>query len=143
MKASLFLLFSVFLFYFILLISSSSEFCNSQGPVESVSIGEIRLSLRQSLVKLGVGFLSRDPKLQVLISDLEVVTRTTKSNKGTTKGRQKTKSRKPRSAGRGKWMVIANIARFLSISVTDLALKVAISYHDSPKHCNETFRIFC
>ncbi|KNA17373.1 hypothetical protein SOVF_080580 [Spinacia oleracea] len=94
-----------------------------KGPVESVSIGEIRLSLRQSLVKLGVGFLSRDPKLQVLICDLEVVTRKTKSNKGTTKGTQKTKTRKPRSAGRGKWMVIANIARFLSVSVTDLALK--------------------
>uniref|UniRef100_A0A803LK69 FMP27/BLTP2/Hobbit GFWDK motif-containing RBG unit domain-containing protein n=1 Tax=Chenopodium quinoa TaxID=63459 RepID=A0A803LK69_CHEQI len=94
-----------------------------KGPIESVSIGEIRLSLRQSLVKLGVGFLSRDPKLQVLICDLEVVTRTTKSNKGTTKGTQKAKTRKPRSAGRGKWMVIANIARFLSVSVTDLSLK--------------------
>ncbi|KAL2893065.1 Protein SABRE [Bienertia sinuspersici] len=94
-----------------------------KGPIESVSIGEIRLSLRQSLVKLGVGFLSRDPKLQILICDLEVVTRTTKSNKGTTKGKQKSKTRKPRSSGRGKWMVIANIARFLSVSVTDLALK--------------------
>lgn len=95
----------------------------NKGPIESVSIGEIRLSLRQSLVKLGVGFLSRDPKLQVLICDLEVVMRTTKSNKGKTKGTEKTKNRKPRSSGRGKWMVIANIARFLSVSVTDLALK--------------------
>ncbi|XP_057533189.1 protein SABRE isoform X1 [Amaranthus tricolor] len=94
-----------------------------KGPIESVSLGEIRVSLRQSLVKLGVGFLSRDPKLQVLICDLEVVTRTTKSNKGPTKGTQKSKTRKTRSAGRGKWMVIANVARFLSVSVTDLALK--------------------
>lgn len=94
-----------------------------KGSVESVSIGEIRLSLRQSLVKLGVGFFSRDPKLQVLICDLEVVMRISESKKGTTKGTQKTRTNKPRSAGRGKWMVIANIARFLSISVTELALK--------------------
>ncbi|WJX29262.1 hypothetical protein P8452_17920 [Trifolium repens] len=46
-----------------------------QGAVESVFVGEIKLSLRQSLVKLGVGFISRDPKLQVLICDLEVVMR--------------------------------------------------------------------
>ena len=108
-------------------------YCLSQGPIESVSLGEIRVSLRQSLVKLGVGFLSRDPKLQVLICDLEVVTRTTKSNKGPTKGTQKSKTRKTRSAGRGKWMVIANVARFLSVSVTDLALKVANSYYRPPK----------
>uniref|UniRef100_A0A7C9DLQ6 Uncharacterized protein n=1 Tax=Opuntia streptacantha TaxID=393608 RepID=A0A7C9DLQ6_OPUST len=99
-----------------------------KGSVESVSIGEIRLSLRQSLVKLGAGFFSRDPKLQVLICDLEIVMRTSKSKKGTTQGRQKTKTNKPRASGRGKWMVIANVARFLSISVTELALKVVVIY---------------
>ncbi|XP_015579784.2 protein SABRE [Ricinus communis] len=92
-----------------------------KGPLESISVGEIRLSLRQSLVKLGVGFISRDPKLQVLICDLEIVMRT--SSKGT----QKKKTRRVRSrssgSGRGKWMVLANIARFLSVSVTDLAVK--------------------
>ncbi|KAF5818651.1 putative FMP27, GFWDK domain-containing protein [Helianthus annuus] len=92
-----------------------------KGAVESVSVGEIRFSLRQSLVKLGVGFMSRDPKLQLLISDIEIVTRA--SNQGSKKtGSQK--SRKSRSSpGRGKWMVVANVARFLSISVTDLAVK--------------------
>lgn len=89
-----------------------------QGPIESVSVGEIRVSLRQSLVKLGAGFFSRDPKLQVLISDLEVVIRPPNKSK------QKVKSRRPRTSGRGKWMLVANIARFLSISITDLALKV-------------------
>ncbi|KAL2505953.1 RNA pol II promoter Fmp27 protein domain [Abeliophyllum distichum] len=59
-----------------------------KGAVESISVGEIRLSLRQSLVKLGVGFISRDPKLQVLICDLEVVMRVSK------KSTQKTKSKK-------------------------------------------------
>lgn len=90
-----------------------------QGAVESVSVGEIKLSLRQSLVKLGVGFISKDPKLQVLICDLEVVVRP--STKSTTKG----KSRRSRTAGRGKWMVVASIARFLSVSVTDLVVKVS------------------
>ncbi|KAF8029833.1 hypothetical protein BT93_E2300 [Corymbia citriodora subsp. variegata] len=88
-----------------------------KGPIESVSVGEIRVSLRQSLVKLGAGFFSRDPKLQVLISDLEVVIRPPNKSK------QKVKSRRPRTSGRGKWMLLANSARFLSISITDLALK--------------------
>ncbi|KAL7085464.1 hypothetical protein ACP275_14G282700 [Erythranthe tilingii] len=89
----------------------------NKGAIESISIGEIRLSLRQSLVKLGVGFISRDPKLQVLICDLEIVIRSS------TKSTQKTRSKKSRSSGRGKWMVLANMARFLSISLTELVLK--------------------
>lgn len=97
------------------------DFGDIQGAVESISVGEIKLSVRQSLVKLGVGFISRDPKLQVLICDLEIVMRPT--NKSTSKAK---KARKPRSSGRGKWMVVANIARYLSVSVTDLVLKVFI-----------------
>ncbi|KAL5074890.1 hypothetical protein RYX36_013874 [Vicia faba] len=88
-----------------------------KGAVESVSVGEIKLSLRQSLVKLGVGFISRDPKLQVLICDLEVVMRP--SNKSP----RKKKNRKSRASGRGKWMIVGNIARYLSVCVTDLVLK--------------------
>ncbi|KAJ0254517.1 Protein SABRE [Hirschfeldia incana] len=91
----------------------------NKGAIESVSAGEIKLSLRQSLVKLGVGFLSRDPKVQVLICDLEVVMRSTTSIKNVSKA----KSRKPRNSGRGKWMVVANIARFLSVSVADMVVK--------------------
>ncbi|KAL3617141.1 hypothetical protein CASFOL_038888 [Castilleja foliolosa] len=88
------------------------------GAVESISVGEFRLSLRQSLIKLGVGFISRDPKLQFLICDLEVVMRSSKKSTQTT-----TRSKKSRSSGRGKFMVLANMARFLSVSVTDLVLK--------------------
>ncbi|KAI3491193.1 hypothetical protein L1887_44439 [Cichorium endivia] len=92
-----------------------------KGAVESVCVGEIRFSLRQSLVKLGVGFMSRDPKLQLLISDIEIVTRASNKNAKKTESR---KSRRSRSnPGRGKWMVVANMARFLSISVTDLVVK--------------------
>ncbi|KAJ0087364.1 hypothetical protein Patl1_08685 [Pistacia atlantica] len=89
-----------------------------KGAIESVSVGEIKVSLRQSLVKLGVGFISKDPKLQVLICDLEVVMRPS------SKSSKKTKTRKPRSSGRGKWMVVANTARFLSVSVTDMVVKM-------------------
>lgn len=89
----------------------------NKGAVESISVGEIRLSLRQSLVKLGVGFMSRDPKLQVLICDLEIVIRSSK------KTPQKARSKKTRSSGRGKWMVLANMARFLSVSISDLVFK--------------------
>ncbi|OVA01833.1 FMP27 [Macleaya cordata] len=93
-----------------------------KGAVESVSVGEIKLSLRQSLVKLGVGFISRDPKLQLVICDLEVVIRS--STKSVKKARSGSRSGKPRSSGRGKWMVVANMARFLSVSVTELVIKV-------------------
>nr|XP_043638538.1 protein SABRE isoform X2 [Erigeron canadensis] len=92
-----------------------------KGAVESVSVGEIRFSLRQSLVKLGVGFMSRDPKLQLLISDIEIVTRTSAQSPKKTESRKSRISRS--SPGRGKWMVVANVARFLSISVTDLVVK--------------------
>lgn len=91
-----------------------------KGAVESISIGEIRLSLRQSLVKLGVGIFSRDPKLQVLVCDLEVVMRA--SNKSTQKSRSR-RSHGSGRGGRGKWMVVANMARFLSVSVTELVVK--------------------
>lgn len=88
-----------------------------KGAVESVSVAEIRLSLRQSLVKLGVGFFSKEPKLQILISDLEVVVRSSK------KSSRKSRSRKSSTSGRGKWMVMS-MARFLSVSVTELNVKV-------------------
>ncbi|KAJ4962833.1 hypothetical protein NE237_022772 [Protea cynaroides] len=91
----------------------------NKGAIESVSVGEIKLSMRQSLVKLGVGFISRDPKLQLLICDLEVVVR---SSSGSSK-KARSQTRKPRSAGRGRWMIVANMARFLSVSITELVVK--------------------
>ncbi|KAL1194358.1 Protein SABRE [Cardamine amara subsp. amara] len=90
-----------------------------KGAIESVSAGEIKLSLRQALVKLGVGFRSRDPKIQVLICDLEVVMRSSTS----TTDSQKPKSQKSRTSGWGKWMVVANVAKFLSVSVADMVVK--------------------
>ncbi|KAK4740890.1 hypothetical protein SAY87_024478 [Trapa incisa] len=91
-----------------------------KGPIESLSVGEIKVSLRQSLVKLGAGFLSRDPKLQILICDMEIVMRSSSASK--TKAKISKRSRG--SSGRGKWMVVANMARFLSVSITDLIVKM-------------------
>ncbi|KAF3662271.1 hypothetical protein FXO37_12543 [Capsicum annuum] len=59
----------------------------------------------------------QDPKLQVLICDLEVVMR------ASSKSIKKAKSRKSRKSGRGKWMVVANMTRFLSVTVTELVVK--------------------
>ncbi|WOL08896.1 protein SABRE isoform X1 [Canna indica] len=92
-----------------------------KGSIESLSVGEIKLSFRKSLVKLGFGFISRDPKLQLLICDLEVVIRPSQQRKTVNKVG---KVEKPRSAGKGKWMLLTSIARFLSISVTDFVVKV-------------------
>ncbi|KAK6773169.1 hypothetical protein RDI58_028407 [Solanum bulbocastanum] len=94
----------------------------NKGAVESISISEVRLSIRQSLVKNGAGLISRDPKLHLLICGLKVVTRaSSKSTKKTSSKR--TRSRKSRKLGRGKWMIIANIAKFLSVSITETAVK--------------------
>ncbi|OAY71523.1 Protein SABRE [Ananas comosus] len=89
-----------------------------KGAVESVSIGEIKLSFRKSLVKLGFSFISKDPKLQLLICDIEVIMRSSEQRKRTSK------HRKSRSTGKGKWLVITSMARFLSVTVTDLVVKV-------------------
>ena len=91
---------------------------SSQGSIESVSIGEIKLSFRKSLVKLSFGVLSKDPKVQLLISDLEIVTRSSSQSK------KISKSAKPRSTGKGKWLVTSSMARLLSVSVADLMIKV-------------------
>ncbi|PKA58310.1 hypothetical protein AXF42_Ash013035 [Apostasia shenzhenica] len=87
-----------------------------KGTIDSLSIGEIKLSFRKSLVKLGFSFISRDPKLQLLISDLEVSVRSSNGNRRV--------SQRSRGGSRGKWMVLINVARLLSISVTELAVKV-------------------
>ncbi|XP_065044089.1 protein SABRE-like isoform X1 [Musa acuminata AAA Group] len=92
-----------------------------KGSVETLSVGEIKLSFRKSLVKLGFGFISRDPKLQLLICDLEVVLRPLQQSK---RGNKASKVEKPRSAGKGKWMLLTSVARLLSISVTDFVIKV-------------------
>ena len=75
------------------------------------------------MVKLGSNVISREPKLQLLIFDFEIVTRPSE------KKWKKARTQRPRSTGRGKgkgkWMVVAKMARFLSVSVTELVVKVS------------------
>nr|CAB3498881.1 unnamed protein product [Digitaria exilis] len=107
----------------------------NKGSVESVSIGEIKLSFRKSLVKLSFGFISKDPKLQLLINDLEIVTRSSSHNN------KLRKSAKPRSTGKGKWLVTSSMARLLSVSVTDLMIKVPKGAIDIKELTVDTLKI--
>ncbi|KAM3302216.1 hypothetical protein P3S67_016718 [Capsicum chacoense] len=43
--------------------------------------------------------------------------------RASSKSIKKAKSRKSRKSGRGKWMVVANMTRFLSVTVTELVVK--------------------
>ncbi|KAK9047048.1 hypothetical protein V6N11_052911 [Hibiscus sabdariffa] len=92
-----------------------------KGALESISVGEIKLSLCQSSVKLGTGIVSRNLKLQMLISKPEIVLRP--SSKSSKKAKSHKSSSSKSSSGKGKVMVVGNIARFLSVSITDFALK--------------------
>lgn len=99
-----------------------------QGAVESVSIGEVNISLSQSLMKLEIHAFSKDPKIHAQVCDLEVVMRES------TKGSQKNKTKKSRSGkSKGKLMLVAKIARFISVSVTDLNVKVKIDTVEIPR----------
>ncbi|KAK3149720.1 hypothetical protein QOZ80_3AG0221540 [Eleusine coracana subsp. coracana] len=106
-----------------------------KGSLESVSIGEIKLSFRKSLVKLSFGVISKDPKLHLLINDLEIVTRSSSQNK------KIGKSARHRSTGKGKWLVTSNMARLLSISVSDLVIKVPKGAVDIKELTVDTFKI--
>ncbi|KAL6893652.1 hypothetical protein ACP4OV_007750 [Aristida adscensionis] len=106
-----------------------------KGSIESVSVGEIKLSFRKSLVKLSFGVISKDPKLQLLINDLEIVTRSSSQNK------RISKSVRPRSTGKGKWLVTSSMARLLSVSVTDLMVKVPNGAVDIKELTVDTFKI--
>lgn len=97
-------------------------FNNFQGAIESILIGEIKLSLRESLDK-GFNIFAGDQKLQLLISDLEVYLRTSSQSI------KKNKINKPRSSrklGRGTWVLLSHIARLLSLSVTEVNVKVCV-----------------
>jgi len=62
--------------------------------------------------------ISRDPKLQLLLSDLELVIRHPKDKKKIVVPQHS------RSASRGKWMVITNIIKYISVSITELIVKI-------------------
>ncbi|XP_045828251.1 protein SABRE-like isoform X2 [Trifolium pratense] len=81
-------------------------------------------SLIHSSVEHGADVGSWNPKLQLLIRNLEVVTRPTIKSSGTKKTQKTQKSKsKTRSLGKGKWRTIVNIAKYFSFSLTELVLK--------------------
>lgn len=92
-----------------------------QGAVESISVGEIKLSPQKSLVEFGLSVISREPKLELLISEFEIIL---SSSAQSTKKKKKSQTRRPHSGGKGKWMVFANFARFLSVHVIEINVKV-------------------
>ncbi|KAK7372939.1 hypothetical protein VNO80_06330 [Phaseolus coccineus] len=98
---------------------------HNQGAVESISIGEIKLSLRRSLVEHGTGSSSWDPKLQLIICNLEVVTRPPIKSSEIKKKKPKksTGGSSSKGKGKGKWKTISNIAKYLSLHVTNIVLK--------------------
>ncbi|CAH2061505.1 unnamed protein product [Thlaspi arvense] len=91
-----------------------------KGSIESITIGEFKASLSQSLVELCAKALIQDPKVIFSICDLKIVTRP--SSKGPRK-KSKSKTRKSRSGGKGKLMLLANIGRFFSVSMTNMVVQ--------------------
>jgi hypothetical protein len=67
---------------------------------------------------------SWNPKLQLLIRNLEVVTRPTIKSPEKKKTQKPKSKSKTRSLSTGKWRTIVNIARYFSFSLTELVLKV-------------------
>lgn len=89
-----------------------------QGGIASLAVGEVRFSFRKQLS----AFL-RDYKFQLFVSDVEVVLQ---KPVGSTKkkSRSKPRSQKNPTAERRKWIVIANLAKYLKLSISDFVLKV-------------------
>ncbi|KAG2391711.1 Protein SABRE-like protein [Vigna angularis] len=96
-----------------------------KGGVESIYVGEIKLSFRRCLVDHGSGFSSWDPKLQLIICNLEVVTRPPIKSTEVKKKKPKKSSgaSSGKGKGKGKWKTVSTIAKYFSLSVTNIALK--------------------
>lgn len=90
-----------------------------QGALESVNVGEIRLCLR----------LNRGPKLHLLICDVRVVTSSSNKSQGKPKRKKSSSSSssRPKKNKGKKIMAVANFARYLSISVRNIVVKVRTS----------------
>ncbi|VVB08413.1 unnamed protein product [Arabis nemorensis] len=93
----------------------------NKGSIESILVGEFKASLSQSLVELFAKAFIHDPKVIFSICDLKIVTRPSSSKKGP----RKSKTRKSRSTGgnNGKLMLLANVGRFFSVSMTNLVVQ--------------------
>lgn len=94
--------------------------------MESISVGEFKANLSQSLVELCATAFLQDPKVIFSICDLKIVTRPPSSSK---KRPRKPKTRKSGSGGgggKGKLMLLANVGRFFSVSMTNITVQVKL-----------------
>ncbi|PKA48299.1 hypothetical protein AXF42_Ash020734 [Apostasia shenzhenica] len=90
-----------------------------KGSIKYVSVGEVKLTFGRSLIKKRSCSIYSHMKLQLLICDIYIVTKTSGQSD------RKQKSRGSKSKGKGKLLrIMANIARFFSVSVTDIVVKV-------------------
>ncbi|KAL0741395.1 hypothetical protein Bca4012_082908 [Brassica carinata] len=96
----------------------------NKGSMESVSVGEFKANLSQSLVELCATAFLQDPKVIFSICDLKIVTRPPSSS---SKRPRKPKTRKSGSGGggggKGKLMLLANVGRFFSVSMTNIIVQ--------------------
>ncbi|KFK32806.1 hypothetical protein AALP_AA6G290500 [Arabis alpina] len=95
----------------------------NKGSIESIFVGEFKANLNESLVELFAKAFIHDPKVIFSICDLKIVTRPSTSSKGP----RKSKTRKSRSSGggggKGKLMLLANVGRFFSVSMTNMVVQ--------------------
>lgn len=102
-----------------------------KGPLQSISVGEIRLGLRKPLTQLGLTILTQGPVLQLRISELDIVLRqpAKSANKKKPAPRKPTSASSPKpegkSKGQAKWRLITNVASLLSLSLVDLRFKAS------------------
>lgn len=90
-----------------------------KGTLESLLIGELRVRTCRPSMDSRSNEFGRGSMLQVLLYDAEVVLRK-KAKESSTKGHR----RKKHPSGRGKWMVLANIAKYVTVSVVELVVQV-------------------
>jgi hypothetical protein len=95
--------------------------------MESISIGEIKLIIKESLLDLGLILSSHKPIIELVISDISVAMRAKSPTQSAKKKKMKPPSKKKlgSSGGKGKkLMMLAKAARFLSLSVFNITFKV-------------------
>ncbi|KAJ7565154.1 hypothetical protein O6H91_02G050400 [Diphasiastrum complanatum] len=91
-----------------------------KGALKSLTIGGVRLKLYKPFRNESLNFTSWDLKLQFSLCDVEIVL--TKPLPVTKKLR-KVHAKKHSSTGRGKWMIIANVAKYLRLSASEILVK--------------------
>ncbi|EFJ28828.1 hypothetical protein SELMODRAFT_146641 [Selaginella moellendorffii] len=107
-----------------------------KGPVAYLTVSELKVSVKKPPGTTGWNILSWSSKLQLIISDVEVVLRKHKSSRPRGKKRHR-----HNSTGRGIWMVVTNVAKYLSVSVNEIAVKTTATITLDVKELEvDTFR---